>query len=290
MVIAKEKVNSKAADTDPTFAVTVIMPTYNHAAFIGEAIGSVLCQTYPHLELIVIDNFSKDDTENIVKSFSDPRIRYYKFNNKGIIAASRNFGIKESRGKYVAFLDSDDLWLPKKLEYQVSLMERNKEFALSYVLFGRLHKDGVVRGKYPHPRRRKKGFIFKELYLLNIIGNSGAMVRTSVFDKVGWLDEDPRLVGVEDADMWLKISRKMQIGYVDHDILMLYRVGDNNRYYKKAVEKIKRRLCLASKYYPYVSIGCYLNRILIVPLYCLMNKLALERSEESIHLPPYTFH
>ena len=96
--------------------VSVIMPTYNHAKFIGKAIGSVLNQTHKNLELIIIDNYSVDNTEEIVKSFNDHRIKYIKFMNNGVIAASRNNGLKIAKGEWVCFLDSDDWWYPKKLE------------------------------------------------------------------------------------------------------------------------------------------------------------------------------
>ena len=99
--------------------VSVIMPTYNHAKFIAKAIESVLSQTSQNLELIIIDNYSEDDTGEIVASCEDDRIIYLKFRNNGIIAASRNHGIKHSHGEYIAFLDSDDLWHKQKLEKQL---------------------------------------------------------------------------------------------------------------------------------------------------------------------------
>src|SRR3989304_8476363 len=95
--------------------VSVIMPTYNHARFIGEAIGSVLNQTYPNLELIIIDNYSEDNTEEIVSSYKNQRVKYFKFRNHGVIAASRNYGMRHAQGDYIAFLDSDDLWEPTKI-------------------------------------------------------------------------------------------------------------------------------------------------------------------------------
>ena len=110
--------------------VSVIMPTYNQEEYISDSVDSVLGQTYHHYELIIINNHSEDGTEEIVRSYSDPRIQYYKFNNHGIIAASRNYGIRLSKGKYIAFLDSDDIWLPKKLEKQAQMMEENPEIAL----------------------------------------------------------------------------------------------------------------------------------------------------------------
>ena len=89
--------------------VTVVIPTFNHSEFLKAAIESVLGQSEQSFEIIIIDNFSTDDTEKIVHSFRDKRLRYFKFSNCGVIGKSRNFGIKKSRGKFIAFLDSDDL-------------------------------------------------------------------------------------------------------------------------------------------------------------------------------------
>ena len=90
--------------------VSVVIPTYNHAYLLKDALHSVICQTYTNIEIIVIDNNSVDDTEEVVLSFLDPRIIFKKINNNGIIAASRNMGILIAKGDYIAFLDSDDIW------------------------------------------------------------------------------------------------------------------------------------------------------------------------------------
>ena len=252
--------------------VSVIMPTFNQGDFIGAAIESVIGQTHANFELVIVNNHSTDHTEKVITAYSDPRTRYYKFKNHDIIAASRNFGIRKARGKYIAFLDSDDQWLQGKLEKQVRLMESDENLALSYVLFGRLHPDGRISGTFPHPEKRIRGSIFRDLYLLNMVANSGAMVRKSVFDRIGMLDENPKLVGVEDADMWLRISRAYRVDFVPDDMLLLYRVGDNNRYYKKIKEKMQRRLYLAGKYYPEVGLLCFFKKVTWIPLYCLLRQ------------------
>src|SRR6266704_594323 len=117
--------------------VSVIMPTYNRAKLIDKSIESVLSQTYRRLELIVIDNYSQDETETVVKSFSDqdPRVRYFKYANHGLVAASRNAGIDAAKGQYLAFLDSDDLWLPEKVQKQVDFLECHKDVFLVYSRF-----------------------------------------------------------------------------------------------------------------------------------------------------------
>ena len=95
--------------------VSVIMPTYNHAHFLGNALQSLLDQTYTNWEAIIIDNHSEDATDEVVRGFADPRITLLKIHNNGVIAASRNMGIRAAKGKWIAFLDSDDWWSSNKL-------------------------------------------------------------------------------------------------------------------------------------------------------------------------------
>jgi len=280
MAIDRTIGGSKQGNNGQAPMVTVIMPTYNHAAFIGEAIDSVLCQSYPHFELIIIDNFSKDNTEDIVKSYPDTRIRYYKFNNRGIIAASRNYGIRLSHGKYVAFIDSDDIWYPAKLEKQIALMQKNPDIALCYVLYTYLFRNGKLKGVLPDPGKRFRGDIFNQLYLFNPIANSGTMVKRSVLEEVGLLDEDPKLVGVEDADLWLRITRKKPVDYVDKEVLLAYRVGGNNIFYRKLFEKLRRRLYLAKKFSIYSGKQAYFKRILLVHSQIFFKKLFSLSSED----------
>jgi len=100
--------------------VSVVIPTYNHAGFLRRALQSVIDQTYSRWEAIVIDNHSEDETDEVVRSFADARIRMIKIRNHGVIAASRNRGIAEAAGEWVAFLDSDDCWYPRKLEVVIA--------------------------------------------------------------------------------------------------------------------------------------------------------------------------
>ena len=106
--------------------VSVIMPSYNTAKYIGESIESVINQTYPHWELIVVDDCSTDDTDSVVANYlSDGRIRYLKNEKNSGAAISRNYALREATGKWIAFLDSDDVWLPEKLETQIAFMVEN---------------------------------------------------------------------------------------------------------------------------------------------------------------------
>ena len=111
--------------------VSVIMPTYNCERFIRESIDSVLAQTYINWELLIVDDCSTDETESVVRSFSDPRIRYMRNEQNMGAALTRNRALKEAKGRYIAFLDSDDLWLPEKLERQIDFMQAH-HYAFTY--------------------------------------------------------------------------------------------------------------------------------------------------------------
>lgn len=117
--------------------VSVIVPTYNRALLISEAIQSVQDQTYTRWELIIVDDGSTDETENVIKGVADHRIRYFKINHSGSFAAVRNHGVKQSEGEFIAFLDSDDLWHPVKLREQTDLFARSPEsmFVFTHVEF-----------------------------------------------------------------------------------------------------------------------------------------------------------
>lgn len=111
--------------------VSVIMPSWNTEKFIAESVESVLRQTYKNLELIIVDDCSTDNTDEVVHSFSDPRIRYYHNRNNSGAAITRNHALKKAQGEWIAFLDSDDLWMPDKLELQIKFMQEHG-YVLSY--------------------------------------------------------------------------------------------------------------------------------------------------------------
>ena len=105
--------------------VSIITPSYNCAKYLPDCIHSVLAQTYPYWELLIVDDCSTDDTEALVKSYEDNRIFYYRNDVNQGAAYSRNLALREARGRWIAFLDSDDMWMPQKLEHQISFMEKN---------------------------------------------------------------------------------------------------------------------------------------------------------------------
>lgn len=117
--------------------VSIIMPSWNTGRFIAESIQSVVNQTYPNWELIIVDDCSTDDTDAVVASFRDDRIRYFHNDQNSGAALTRNRALREARGEWIAFLDSDDLWAPEKLEHQLRFMEENG-YCLSYTEYEKI--------------------------------------------------------------------------------------------------------------------------------------------------------
>lgn len=142
MCMSKKKTENKFVDN----LVSIIMPAFNNAGYICESIDSVLAQTYTDWELWVVDDGSTDNTADVVKKFKDRRIHYVKqAKNKGV-AAARNLGIEKSQGRFLAFLDSDDIWLPEKLEKQLAFMNR-KKCGMSYTEYRQFANRSDVAGK-----------------------------------------------------------------------------------------------------------------------------------------------
>ena len=192
--------------------VSVVIPTYNYAQYIKEAIDSVLVQTHKDCEIIVVDDGSTDDTKGVV-SQCGPDVKYIYQKNQGVSAA-KNIGIRNSEGEYIAILDSDDLWLPSKIEKQIRLFEANSGLGLVYsdgLVFGeeRPWDDFSLGGNMNFYRGR----IFDKLILGNFIPSTSALIKRDCFDKVGLFDIN---LGVcEDWDMWLRISLHYEVDYVD---------------------------------------------------------------------------
>lgn len=124
--------------------VSIIMPSYNTGKFIAETIRSVLAQTYENWELLIVDDCSPDDTDAVVAQFTDPRIKYFKNEKNSGAAVSRNRALREAKGRWIAFLDSDDLWHPEKLTRQITFMERNC-CHFSYTCYGEINEDSTPR-------------------------------------------------------------------------------------------------------------------------------------------------
>jgi glycosyltransferase involved in cell wall biosynthesis len=202
---------------------SIIIPTYNHAHFIGRCLDSVLQQTYQNWEAIVVNNFSEDNTIEMVEGYNDPRIRLINNANGGVIAVSRNKGISEAKGDWVCFLDSDDWWYPNKLE--VSLPYLN-DCDLIYHNLDKYYSVDKAKGKVYG--RELNADVAKDLLVnSNGIPNSSVVIRKTIVDAIGFITEDKGLIAVEDSDYWLRaafVTNKFK--FINHS-LGAYWIGVN---------------------------------------------------------------
>jgi glycosyltransferase involved in cell wall biosynthesis len=192
--------------------VSVIIPTYQSAKYIKSAVESVLAQTFKDFEIIVVDGGSTDDTRKIAESYGS-KIRLLLQNGRGISNA-RNIGVAAAKGEYIAFLDSDDLWVTTKLERQL-------EFIKVLNLVGLVYSDGQpffeervrtkVLGTLFDVRKPRRGNITKELLVENFIPCSTVLIRKLCFQEIGNFDESLSLC--EDHDLWLRVSKVFCIDY-----------------------------------------------------------------------------
>ncbi|MBF0557328.1 MAG: glycosyltransferase [Nitrospirae bacterium] len=183
---------------------SVIIPTFNRADLLRRAVDSVLAQTFGNFEVIVIDNHSSDHTAEILASYKDDRVSWHAIRNNGIIAASRNLGIRKAAGEWISFLDSDDWWHPAKLETVCNYLEQ---------------ADVVYHGLNIHTPKGKsflrslngrqvKSPVFVDLMIRgNALSTSSVTVRKDIAEKIGCFSEEKSLIAVEDFDLWLRISR-----------------------------------------------------------------------------------
>ena len=202
--------------------VSVIIPTYNRGWIIKEAIDSVLTQDYRDFELIVVDDGSTDNTDDILNSYHGDII-VFRQENQGVSAA-RNRGLAEASGRFIAFLDSDDLWLPQKLFRQVEFFNKNPEAQICQT-----EETWIRKGVRVNPKKRHKkpwGMIFELSLALCLVSPSAVMIRRSLFEKAGGFDET--LPACEDYDLWLRISCRYPV-YLIETPLIIKRGGHNDQ-------------------------------------------------------------
>ena len=205
--------------------VSVMVLTYNRSNLLKETIESILNQTFKDFEIIIVDNYSIDNTEEVVKSYNDNRIKYFKNKNYGLIAINKNFAIKQSSGEYIASCDDDDLWFPKKLEKQLTEFEKDESIGLVCSNGFYLYKNDKKRKIF---NSRDTYFSFKKLLKINKIICCSVLIKKNVFDDIGIFDEDnPKIFTAEDYEMWLRIAKKYKIKYIGEPLIK-YRVHDNN--------------------------------------------------------------
>ena len=186
--------------------VSVIIPTFNRAQMVRRAIESVLAQTFRDFELIVVDDGSTDETRAFLESQKDKIVALFHERNRGP-AAARNTGIAASNAPMIAFLDSDDYWLPQKLEVQASFFRQHPQ-----AIACQTEEVWIRRGKRVNPKkihRKPSGHIFVPSLRLCLISPSAIMIKKQILDQIGWFDET--LPACEDYDLWLRLTCKWPV-------------------------------------------------------------------------------
>ena len=228
--------------------VSVIILTYNRSYLLSKAIQSVLNQSFQNLEIIIVDDASQDNTAQVVNGFADKRIRYIRHHvNKGE-GGSRNTGVKNANGEYIAFLDDDDEWLPEKLHMQVSLLD-NSPLKVGAVHTGRIEVE-IASGKELRTKiATMRGNIFHHL-LRNeeMITVSSILLRKVCFEKVGLFDKN--IDSGLDYDMWLRISKEFYFECIQSP-LVKYGRHKNNLGSNYSLQ-IKGREAIIKKYHFYL--------------------------------------
>ena len=194
---------------------TVVIPTYNQADYLKDAIDSVLAQSFTEFEIVVVNNHSTDNTREVIGSFNDPRITAIDFSNEGVIGAGRNVGIRAAKGDYVCFLDSDDTWYPEKLTEVAQVIQEDPEIGL--ICHNQdMVRDGVVEQQTNYgPPRNFTGKIYD--YVLgaaNGPSTSATTVARNILEGVSGFSEDRAFITVEDYELWLRLAKVCRFHFI----------------------------------------------------------------------------
>ena len=200
--------------------VSVIIPTFNRAAFLKSAIKSALHQTYDDIEIIVVDDNSSAPVHDVIKKLQDTRIKYIRHKHNFGVSVARNTGIKASKGKYIAFLDDDDEWLPEKLEKQVEIIKKSSEkvcgiYSNFFIIDNFKKKTTDINPKI----KVKRGNLFKQFALGNPIHTSTVFIKKKCIKEIGLFDET--ISYMEDRDLWIRLAAKWDFEYIDQPLIKI---------------------------------------------------------------------
>lgn len=233
-----------------TPSVSVIIPSFNRASVLPRALDSVLAQTHEATEIIVVDDGSSDGTSALVER-DYPGAKLLTQGNQGVSSA-RNAGASVSTGEWLAFLDSDDEWLPEKLSHQLACARDNPHISL-------IHSDEIwirrgVRVNQMRKHRKSGGQIFEYCLPRCVISPSAVMMSKALFDRLGGFDED--LPACEDYDLWLRVSHQYEVAYIEHPLIRKYGGHEDqlsvkywgmDRFRVKALAKLLAQCTLSSE-------------------------------------------
>jgi len=203
--------------------VSVVVPVFNQEKYIGECVDSILGQTYPDIEAIVVDDGSTDNTSSILRSYGE-KIVYIRQENKGASAAL-NTGLRAARGEYIGWLSSDDIYLPNKIDEQMKFFGKHKDVSATYTDFYVTDGRGKVTREIVSPYfEDKRDFIFN-MVRGNFINGSSVVFKRKCLEKVGYFDKSLKLHA--DGDMWFRMLKYFKFGHVPQ-LLLKYRWHETN--------------------------------------------------------------
>jgi len=196
--------------------ISVIIPVYNRFEMAKEAVASVLGQTYRNFELIIVDDGSTDMTSLLPTYYDDEvRIKYIKIKHSGMPGHVRNMGVEISVGKYLAFLDSDDLWMNNKLEKQIEFLEKNSAYRVVHTREAWVRSGKII--SQAGFRHKRSGDIFLDALEKCIIGPSTVLLETDLYKELGGFRDDLEIA--EDYELWLRLTDPNTIGYIDEPLI-----------------------------------------------------------------------
>lgn len=261
--------------------VSVVVPCYNHEKYVKETIESIINQTYKNIELIVIDDGSKDNSVSVIKELADKYgFTFIHRPNKGL-SATLNEGIRLAKGKYFTACASDDIFMLNKIEKQVEFMESNPEYGMCY---GKIvYFEDSIENTYEYPNSNKQGWVFDDLLNYGcFIPTPSTFMKKEVFETVGEYDEN---LWIEDWDMWLRISQKYQVGYID-EYLAYYRKHDTN-ISSQSLKMYKAEKQILEKYKDYENFDNVIKNKKIVWFSLLSRKYKKEAMKYFMHSIKY---
>lgn len=224
---------------------TVVIPTHNRSNLLKRAVVSVLNQTFDDFELIIVDDHSTDNTSSVVSSFSDPRIQYMINQRTKGACGARNTGIFSAKGKWVAFLDDDDAWLPEKLEFQYDLAQNINEtvglICTDYAVYKNEQDKPVIS------KNRPSGWVRDKLLYGGIIGNlSSVCVRTEILSALEGFDE--HFPSKQDQDLYLKVAELSEFNYIPKTLVLAYQEKRKDRIGLNPKKKLEGNVMFRKKY------------------------------------------
>ena len=211
--------------------VSVVIPSFNRWHYTLQAVESVLCQTYRDFEVIIVDNGSTDSVPGSLANLRGSQIRVFRLDPNQGRSTPRNVGIREARGKYIAFLDSDDVWYPQKLQEQIPLLDENPEIGLVHSFSEAVDGEGRILAKENRKRLAlyrkavRRGYTYEQMSLRCILFTSTIVARKQVLEEIGGYDTSMPIL--EDWDMYLRLALISRIATVE-TVLAKYRRHDNH--------------------------------------------------------------